>query len=43
MIVNADTFQAIILNEIESEAKFKMTIDNNDIESTQFVTSWYNN
>ena len=43
MIVNADTFQAIILNEIESEAKCKMTIDNNDIESTQFVTSWYNN
>ena len=43
MIVNADTFQAIILNEIENEAKCKMTIDNNDIESTQFVTSWYNN
>ena len=37
MIVNADKFQAIILNEKVSEAKYKLTIDNNDIESTKFV------
>ena len=30
MIVNADKFQAIILNKKESEAKCKLTIDNND-------------
>ena len=37
MIVNADKFQAIILNKKESEAKYKLTIDNNDIESTKSV------
>ena len=36
-IVNADKFQAIILNKKESEAKYKLTIDNNDIESTKSV------
>ena len=35
IIVNADKFQAIILNKKESEAKYKLTIDNNDIESTK--------
>ena len=37
MIVNADRFQAIILNKKESEAKYKLAIDNNDIESTKSV------
>ena len=37
LIVNADKFQAIILNKKESEAKYKLTIDNNDIESTKSV------
>ena len=37
MIVNTDKFQAIILNKKESEAKYKLTIDNNDIESTKSV------
>ena len=37
MIVNTDTFQALILNKKESEAKYKLTIDNNDIESTKSV------
>ena len=37
MIVNADKFQAIILNKKESEAKYKLTIDNNDIESPKSV------
>ena len=37
MIANAVKFQAIILNKKESEAKDKLTIDNNDIESTKFV------
>ena len=37
MIVNADKFQAMNLNEKESEAKYKLTIDNNDIESTKSV------
>ena len=37
IIVNADKFQAIILNKKESEAKYKLTIDNNDIESTKSV------
>ena len=32
MIVNADKFQAIILKKKESEAKYKLTTDNNDIE-----------
>ena len=36
-IVNADKFQAIILNKKESEAKYKLTIGNNDIESTKSV------
>ena len=36
MIVNADKFQAIILNK-NSEAKYKLTIDNNNIESTKSV------
>ena len=35
MIINADKFQAIILNKKESEAKYELTIDNNDIESTK--------
>ena len=38
MIVNADNFQAITLNKKESEAKYRLTIDNNDIESTKSVT-----
>ena len=37
MIANAVKFQAIILNKKESEAKDKLTIDNNDTESTKFV------
>ena len=37
MIVNADKFQSIILNKKESEAKYKLTIDNNDIESTKSI------
>ena len=37
MIVNADKFQAIILNKKESEAKYKLNIDNNNIESTKSV------
>ena len=37
MIANAVKFQAIILNKKESEAKDKLTTDNNDIESTKFV------
>ena len=37
MIVNADNFQAITLNKKESEAKYRLTIDNNDIESTKSV------
>ena len=37
MIVSTDKFQAIILNKKESEAKYKLTIDNNDIESTKSV------
>ena len=35
MIVNADKFQAIILSKKESESKYKLNIDNNDIESTK--------
>ena len=37
MIVNADKFQPIILNKKESEAQYKLNIDNNDIESTKSV------
>ena len=33
IIVNAGKFQAAILNKKESEAKYKLTIDNKDIES----------
>ena len=40
MIVNADKFQAIILNKKESEAKYQLLIDNGNIKSTK---SWYNN
>ena len=36
-IVNTDKFQAIILNIKESEAKYKLTIDNNDIECNKSV------
>ena len=36
-IVNLDKFQAIIWNKKESEAKYKLTIDNNDIKSTKSV------
>ena len=35
MVVNAGKFQAIILDKKESEAKFKLTIDNNNTESTK--------
>ena len=37
MIVNADKFQAIILNKKESEAECNLTIENNNIESTKSV------
>ena len=37
MMVNADKFQAIILNKKEREAKYKLAIDNDDIESTKSV------
>ena len=37
MIVNADKFQAIILNKREGHAKYKLIIDNNDIESSKSV------
>ena len=37
MIVNADKFQAIILDKKESEAKYKLSLDNNDIKSTKSV------
>ena len=37
MIVKADKFQAVILNKKESEANYKLTIDNNDIESSKSV------
>ena len=37
MIVKADKFQAVILNKKESEANYKLTIDNNDIEFTESV------
>ena len=42
MIVNADKFQVIILNKKESEAKYKLIIDKNDIEYIKSVT-WCNN
>ena len=38
MIVNADKFQVIILNKKESEAKYKLIIDKNDIEYIKSVT-----
>ena len=34
LILNADKFQAIILNKEESEATCKLTIDNRDIKFT---------
>ena len=37
IIVNAETFEAIILNEIQSQAKCKLTVDNIDIDSTKSV------
>ena len=37
MIVNAEKFEVIILNKKECEAKYKLTIDNTDIESTKSV------
>ena len=37
MIVNADNFQAINLNKNEGEAKYRLTIDNKDTESTKSV------
>ena len=37
MIVNAEKFEVIILNKKECEAKYKLTIDNNDTESTKSV------
>ena len=39
MIVKADKFQAVILNKKESEANYKLTIDNNDIEFTESVSN----
>ena len=36
-MINADKFQAIILNKKESEAECNLTIDNNNIESTKSV------
>ena len=37
MIINAHKFPAIILNKKESEVKYKLTIDNSDIESIKSV------
>ena len=37
MIVDAGKFQAIILNKKEFEVKYKVTIDNINIESTKSV------
>ena len=37
MTFHVDKFQAIILDKKESEAKYKLTINNNDIESVKFV------
>ena len=37
IIVNADKFQAIISNKKESEAKYKLTINSKDIESTKSI------
>ena len=37
MIINAVKFQATILNKKESKIKYKLTIDNNDIESAKSV------
>ena len=37
IIVNADKFQSIVLNKKESEVKYKLTIDNNDIAATKSV------
>ena len=37
MLVNTDKFRAIILNKKESDAKYKPTTDNNDIESNKPV------
>ena len=37
MIVNANNFQAIILNKKDNHVKYKLTLDNNDIESTKSV------
>ena len=37
MIVNADKFQAITLNKKESEANYKLTLDNTDIEPTKSI------
>ena len=35
--VKPSTSEAIVLNEKESEAKYKLTVDKNDIESTKSV------
>ena len=37
MIVNADKFQAIVLNKKESETKYKLTTDDYDTESIKSV------
>ena len=37
IIVNAGRFQVITLNKKESETKYKLTIDNNNIESTKSI------
>ena len=37
MIVNVENFQATILNKKEREAKFKLNIHSNDIESIKYV------
>ena len=37
MAFHVDKFQAIILDKKESEAEYKLAINNNDIESIKFV------
>ena len=37
IIVYADKFQAMILNKKENEGRYKLTMENNDIESTKSV------
>ena len=37
MIVNADKFQVIFLNKKESQARYKLIINNKDTESTKSI------